>query len=125
MAERDRLTVVEDQIGTPTWARGLAQTCWDLALEPKAHGIYHWSDAGACSWYDFAVSIRALGLELGLLTAKVDIEPISATDYPTPAKRPAFSVLDKQRARALLGYPGQPWREQLRLMLADFKATED
>ncbi len=125
MAERDRLTVVEDQIGTPTWARGLAEACWDLALEPKAHGIYHWSDAGACSWYDFAVAIHALGLELGLLTAQAAIEPIPATDYPTPAKRPAFSVLDKQRTRALLGYPGHPWREQLRLMLADFKATED
>jgi len=125
MAERDRLTVVEDQVGTPTWARGLAQTCWTLTLEPKAHGVYHWSDTGACSWYDFALAIHALALELGLLSAAVAVEPIPAADYPTPAKRPAFSVLDKQRTRALLGYAGRPWREQLGLMLADLKATQD
>ncbi len=125
MAERDHLTVVEDQIGTPTWARGLAQTCWHLIGEPKAHGVYHWSDAGACSWYDFALAIQALAVELGLLTAAATVAPIPAADYPTPAKRPAFSVLDKQRTRALVGYSGHSWREQLRHMLADLKASQD
>jgi len=53
MAERDQLNVVVDQVGTPTWARGLALTAWAGLLHEDAHGIYHWSDAGVCSWYDF------------------------------------------------------------------------
>ena len=119
MAERDRLTVVEDQIGTPTWARGLAHSCWSLLFNHQALGTYHWSDAGACSWYDFAVAIRDLGLELGLLSKMVDVVPIPASGYPTPAARPAFSVLDKSSTRALLGFTGQHWREQLKAMLED------
>ena len=125
LAERDRLTVVEDQVGTPTWARGLAQTSWALLLNPAALGTYHWSDAGAASWYDFASAIRELGLELGLLNAAAEIAPIPASDYPTPAARPPYSVLDKASTRALLGNPGRHWREQLRDMLMDMKAHRE
>ena len=123
MAERDQLAVVEDQVGTPTWARGLAETCWALVDHDEAAGTYHWSDAGACSWYDFAVAIRELALEQGLLSRAAEIIPIGTSDYPTPARRPAYSVLDKSRVRQLTGRVGRDWRLQLAAMLADLKPT--
>ena len=120
MAERDQLGIVEDQVGTPTWAQGLAKTCWALLAIPEAMGIYHWSDAGACSWYDFACAIQAQGLERGLLTRAATLTPIPAANYPTPAQRPAYSVLDKSSTRALLGYSGAHWQDSLAAMLNDW-----
>ena len=124
MAEREQLSIVEDQVGTPTWAKGLALTCWGLVGHGDASGIYHWSDAGACSWYDFAVAIRSLALELGLLQQAATLLPIPASQYPTPAQRPAYSVLDKTSTRELLGLPGSDWTSQLRAMLGDLKQQE-
>ena len=124
MAEREQLSVVEDQIGTPTRARGLALACWGLADHGDASGIYHWSDAGACSWYDFAVAIREMALELGLLRQAATLLPIPASQYPTPALRPAYSVLDKTLTRKLLGHSGNHWTSQLRAMLVDLQQHE-
>ncbi|HEY7775841.1 MAG TPA: dTDP-4-dehydrorhamnose reductase [Kineobactrum sp.] len=121
MRERDHLAVVCDQVGTPTWARGLAESIWAAVERPQLQGIYHWSDAGVCSWYDFAVAIAEEGLALGLLHRLVDVQPIPASDYPTPARRPAFSVLDKQQSWDDLGLPAVHWRVQLRAMLQDLK----
>ncbi len=125
MAERDQLGVVEDQVGSPTWARGLAEACWGFLREPAAGGIFHWSDAGVCSWFDFAVAIRELALDLGLLQRAAIIVPIDTQAYPTPAVRPAYSVLDKSASRDLLGRPGFHWREQLRAMLTDLMEEEE
>ena len=124
MAEREQLSVVEDQIGTPTWARGLALACWGLADHDDVSGIYHWSDAGACSWYDFATVIREIALELGLLHQAATLLPIPASQYPTPAQRPAYSVLDKTLTRKLLGHSGNHWTSQLRAMLVDLQQHE-
>ncbi|MEH6608349.1 MAG: dTDP-4-dehydrorhamnose reductase [Halioglobus sp.] len=121
MAERESLAVVADQVGTPTWAAGLAQAAWSAAEHPGLHGIYHWSDNGACSWYDFAVAIRDEALDLGLLTRAVEIKPIPGTDYPTPAARPAYSVLDKNSSWRDLEVPAVPWRQQLQRMLLDLQ----
>ena len=121
MAELEQLSVVEDQVGTPTWARGLALTCWGLADHGDVSGIYHWSDAGACSWYDFAVVIREIALELGLLRQAATLLPIPASQYPTPAQRPGYSVLDKAQTRALLAEPTHHWTGQLRDMLVDLR----
>ena len=121
MAERDQLRVVDDQIGAPTWARGLAQVLWSLTEHPEAHGIYHWTDGGRCSWYDFASAIQAQALELGLLQNSISIEPIPSSEYPTPATRPAFSVLDLSKTEALLQRESVPWQQQLRDMLEDLK----
>jgi dTDP-4-dehydrorhamnose reductase len=121
IAEREQLSVVEDQIGTPTWARGLALACWGLADHGDASGLYHWSDAGACSWYDFAAAIRDIALELGLLRQAATLLPIPASQYPTPAQRPAYSVLDKTLTRNLLGHSGHHWTSQLRAMLIDLQ----
>lgn len=118
MKEREELGVVADQIGAPTWATGLARTIWGL-VEKGATGTYHHCDAGVASWYDFAVAIGEEALALGLVNRVPAIKPLTTADYPTPAKRPAFSLLDCSATRALLGDRAVPWRENLRLMLEE------
>lgn len=121
MNERDELGVVSDQIGSPTWATGLAQTIWGL-IEKGASGTFHHSDDGEISWYDFAVAIAEEGHELGLIERIPVIKPITTADYPTPAARPAFSLLDCSATRALLGDTPVPWRDNLRTMLKEEKS---
>jgi dTDP-4-dehydrorhamnose reductase len=125
MSERDDLAVVADQVGTPTWAHGLAEAVWASAARPQLSGIYHWSDAGVCSWYDFAVAICEEALALGLLARTVNIRPIAAIEYPTPACRPAYSVLDKSDSWRDFALAGVHWRQQLRAMLEDYKALQN
>ena len=125
MAARDTVRVVADQMGAPTWAQGLAQVLWRLLDYPAAHGYYHWTDTGCCSWYQFACAIYAEALALGLLEQAVLVEPIGTADYPTPAQRPAYSVLDCNSTSRLLGLAGQPWRQQLRAMLGELKALRE
>lgn len=119
MGERKQLEVVADQIGTPTWAGSLAQALWAAAARPEFSGIYHWSDSGVASWYDFAVAIQEEALQLGLLTRAIPINPIATTAYPTPARRPAYSVLDKSSARSDFAMPIEHWRVCLRRMLKE------
>ncbi len=109
MAERDEVRVVADQIGTPTHAASLARAIW--ALDGHS-GLFHWTDAGVASWYDFAVAIQEEALNLGLLTRQVPVLPIATSDYPTPARRPAYSVLDKTSSVAITG-PARHWRREL------------
>ncbi|OBS10001.1 dTDP-4-dehydrorhamnose reductase [Acidihalobacter prosperus] len=112
MRERERLGVVDDQVGTPTRAPGLAGAIWAM-IGAGLGGTYHWTDAGVASWYDFAVAIRDEGLALGLLARAVEVDPIATADYPTPARRPAYSVLDKRTTWAALGKSAPHWREAL------------
>jgi dTDP-4-dehydrorhamnose reductase len=121
MAGRSELGVVADQVGTPTWARGLAEVTWAAVARPRLDDIYHWSDAGVCSWYDFAVAIHEEAHAIGLLERPVRISPITTADYPTAARRPAYSVLDKTSAWRDLGMEALHWRVQLRAMLAELK----
>ncbi len=121
MRERDQVRVVADQIGTPSWATGIAGAIWALIDCAAAAGIYHWTDLGVASWYDFAVAIQDEALARGLLPRAVPVVPISTADYPTPAKRPAFSVLDTQSTRAMLTAPARHWRHNLRMMLDELR----
>ena len=118
MAERDEVRVVADQIGTPTWARGLARALWVAARQPSLSGIHHWTDAGIASWYDFAVAVQEDARALGLARSTADIVPIPSEDCPTPARRPSYSVLDKTSCWRMLGYEASHWRCTLREMLA-------
>lgn len=118
MNEREELGVVADQIGSPTWATGLARTIWALA-ERGASGTFHHSDDGAISWHDFAVAIAEEAHALGLVKRIPAIKAIATADYPTPARRPAFSLLDCSKTRAFLGDQPVPWRENLRQMLKE------
>jgi dTDP-4-dehydrorhamnose reductase len=123
MRERDEVRVVTDQIGTPTWASGIAQAIWGLIEVAAAPGIYHWTDLGVASWYDFAVAIQDEALTRGLLTRAVPVVPIPTAAYPTPARRPAFSVLNTESTRSLVSYPAHHWRHNLRMMLDELRAA--
>ncbi|MGD8177138.1 dTDP-4-dehydrorhamnose reductase [Marinimicrobium sp. ARAG 43.8] len=117
MTEKPRLNVVVDQLGTPTWSAGLARALWAGVGKEVPGGVYHWSDAGVASWYDFAVAIQDVAVELGLLETVVPVRPIPASEFPTPAKRPAYSVLDKRATEEVFGVECVHWRRQLRAML--------
>lgn len=116
MQSRPEIGVVADQIGAPTWARDLARALWRSVDLPELCGLHHWHDAGVASWYDFATAIAEEGRALGLLDKPVQIKPIKTADYPTPARRPAFSLLDCTETWKALGTPPH-WRAQLRRML--------
>lgn len=118
-AERDRLTVVFDQIGSPTYARSLASAALKViqlhqlgtVSRDKWHGVYHYSNEGVCSWYDFAkAAIDARGLEC-------EIAPIESKDFPTPAQRPPFSLLNKAKFKEAFGITIPHWRDDLDVML--------
>jgi dTDP-4-dehydrorhamnose reductase len=117
MREREAVGVVSDQVGTPTWARGLAEALWAAAARPGLAGVHHWTDAGVASWYDFAVAIQEEARAAGMLERAVPIRPLRTDEYPTPARRPAYSVLDKTATWAALDCPARHWRVNLRLML--------
>jgi dTDP-4-dehydrorhamnose reductase len=121
MAERGEVRVVADQIGTPTSAANLADALWGLQAA-GAQGIYHYTDAGVASWYDFAQAIAEEARALKMV-GPVQVRPIATADYPTPATRPPFSVLDCTRTWDLLGAPAPHWRAALREVLAILNAT--
>jgi dTDP-4-dehydrorhamnose reductase len=119
MASKGAVRVVADQIGTPTAAHSLAEVIWALAARPDVSGTYHWSDAGVASWYDFAVAIAEESAMIGLLPAEVRVDAIATEEYPTPAKRPSYSVLDKRSLLAKLSVPARHWRSNLRTVLRE------
>lgn len=119
MAAKPQLSVVADQVGAPTWAGTLAAAIWAAARRPALKGIYHWTDAGVASWYDFAVAIQEEALALGKLARPIPILPIRTADYPTAARRPAYSVLDCARAWRDFHLAPIHWREALRRMLRE------
>lgn len=117
-AEGRPLSVVSDQYGSPTATDGLAAACWRVLQRQSEEAqalppILHWSDAGITSWYEFAVSIGKLAVDCGLLTQAADICSIPSSAYPTPAKRPPYSVLDCGMTSAVLGLAQHDWRESL------------
>jgi dTDP-4-dehydrorhamnose reductase len=85
--------------------------------------MYHWTDLGIATWYDFAVAIQDEALARGLLSRAVPVIPISTADYPTPAQRPAFSVLNTEATRALVKAPARHWRHNLRMMLDELRTA--
>jgi dTDP-4-dehydrorhamnose reductase len=120
MASRDEVRVVADQLGTPTHAASLARALWSL-IAARATGLHHFTDAGCASWYDFAMAIQEEALALGLLSKAVPVLPIRTRDYPTPARRPAYGVLDKTETWAITGVPNH-WREELRRCLKEMQS---
>ena len=125
MRDRGEVKVVSDQIGSPTSTRGLAAICWALALDHDAVGVYHWSDAGAISWFDFACAICEEALKLGLLSQPAVLEPITSEMFPTKAQRPAYSVLDSSATCSTLGVSQRPWRDALRDVLRSLQQDHE
>lgn len=123
MNEREQISVVCDQIGTPTWATSVAAAVWGL-IDAAAHGgVYHWADLGVASWYDFAVAIHDEALERGLLAHPVSILPIASANYPARAIRPGFTVLDTASTRITIKNQGRHWRHNLMKMLDEIRAA--
>lgn len=108
-SEREELGVVFDQIGTPTYARDLARTIQHIMVKGIVPGIYHYSNEGVCSWYDFTKMIFALG---GITTCQLN--PLHTDEYPTPAARPHYSVLDKTKIKQTYGIDVPYWVDSLR-----------
>ncbi|MEG4113734.1 MULTISPECIES: dTDP-4-dehydrorhamnose reductase [unclassified Microcoleus] len=118
--EREEIRVVTDQIGSPTWTGDLAEAISQIIplLGPESFGTYQYTNSGVCSWYDFAIAIFEEAAQLGLPLKVQRVIPITTAEYPTPAKRPAFSVLSTVKISALLGTYPPHWRQGLRKMLA-------
>jgi dTDP-4-dehydrorhamnose reductase len=120
-AERDSLNIVADQIGSPTWAADLASAIAILVqnIEAKPHpdpGVYHYTNSGSCSWYDFAIAIFEEAKSCGFPLKIQDVRAIHTDEYPTPAKRPCFSVLDCSSLEPWTGVAPH-WRVSLRDMI--------
>ncbi|MCP9942750.1 dTDP-4-dehydrorhamnose reductase [Cyanobium sp. ATX 6E8] len=113
------LGVVADQVGCPTSTLTLAAACWRaISQQADAPRILHWSDAGAASWYDFAVAIGELGVAAGLLERAAAVMPIPTADFPTPARRPSYSLLDCHASRQALNLLPLHWRGALAGVIA-------
>jgi dTDP-4-dehydrorhamnose reductase len=123
MRERQEIRVVCDQIGAPTWATSAALSIRGLIEADAPGGIYHWTDLGLASWYDFAVAIQEEAQLRGLLNRAVPVVPIRSAEYPTRARRPAFSVLDTASTRAMINVSAHHWRHSLRSMLDELRAA--
>jgi dTDP-4-dehydrorhamnose reductase len=119
MKDRDSINVVNDQIGAPTYAADLAKSIMEIIGSGKwVAGVYHYSNLGKISWFDFAVAIQ----ELSGLTCRVN--PIPSSSYPTPAKRPSFSLLDTNKIRTQFGISIPEWKDSLQLCLRQLKSKE-
>lgn len=123
-AERQEIRVVADQVGSPTWTGDLAGAIGQLIsrISPEIAGTYHYTNSGVASWYDFAVAIFEEAGALGFPLKVERVIPISTAEYPTPARRPAYSVLSCAKITAVLGTHPPHWRSGLRKMLAELKA---
>jgi dTDP-4-dehydrorhamnose reductase len=119
MNERDEINVVADQVGTPTWAKGLAEAIWKFVELPELKGTYHWTDAGVASWYDFAELINSEAFNLGILGQRISIHPIRTEEYKTAATRPAYSVMDKTRTWSDIQLQSTHWHTAMQEMLSE------
>lgn len=123
--EREELSIVADQTGTPTYTRDLVDAIWTLISPVTSyssqvtapHGIYHYSNSGECSWYDFACEIVQQLREINVSLKVKQIKPITTDEYPVAAKRPVYSVLSKQKIVAAIGLNIPDWKESLRIYL--------
>lgn len=118
MKERDIIQVVADQFGAPTYAADLAEALLTMAQaaindKSKSGGIYHYSNLAQISWFDFAVAIRDIA------SLKCEVKPIPSSSFPTPAKRPAYSVMDLHKIKQDFQIPIKDWREQLVLCMRE------
>ncbi len=125
--DREEVRVVADQVGTPTWTAEIARTITTLTcqfLDPQVDhadlsGIYHFTNSGVTSWYDFAVAIFEEAKSLGVPLKLQRVVPITTAEYPTPTQRPAYSVLANQKIQSILQAPAPQWRQGLRQMLSE------
>ena len=127
-AEREELSIVSDQVGSPTYTGDLAQAVFVLLKKANdnantIYGTYHFSDNGHCSWYDFANEIVAQAKSIGLKVTTRFIKPIATDEYPLPAVRPVNSVFDKSKYQAIAEAAIPQWQQSLQIYLAERQVT--
>lgn len=134
MQKLDELSVVDDQKGAPTWSREIAECtafmlaqCLDRAgdrFDPaERSGIYHVTNLGVASWFDFAAAIQEIAQAQGLLGGPVaELKPIPGSEYPTPARRPEWSVLSNQKLKQAFGLQMPDWKQSLQLCMDEFRS---
>ena len=115
--DRDMLGVIFDQVGTPTYARDLARVIFAAIRQGVISGVYHFSNEGVCSWYDFAKAIHRLA---GITDCKV--KPLHTSEYPTKASRPHYSVLDKTKIKTTYSIEIPYWMDSLESCIAELEA---
>ena len=120
-AEREEIRVVADQIGSPTWAKDIAGAIARILPQstPEISGIYHYTNSGVASWYDFAITIFEEAQHLGIPLKVQRIIPITTSEYPTPARRPSYSVLSCTKISTVSENHPPHWRQALRQMLKE------
>jgi dTDP-4-dehydrorhamnose reductase len=118
--DREELRVVADQVGSPSWAKDIGDAIAQL-LQSETTGIYHFTNSGVVSWYDFAIAIFEEAIALGFPLKVQRVIPITTADYPTPAVRPAYSVLSGKKITETLGDYPPYWRDSLRKMLTQLQ----
>jgi len=123
-AEREEISVVDDQVGTPTATDDLFNAMWVLTQADES-GVFHFTNEGVASWYDFAHATITTARELGAAMKARRVRPIPSKDFPTKARRPHFSVLDKQKIRAVLEKPIPHWTESLEKTLKARQGHEE
>ena len=127
-SEKEIIKVVSDQIGCPTCAGELSKVCWriiELKKKKKLPFILHWSDAGVASWFDIAVAVGELAKELGINKKEAIVLPINTSEYPTPAKRPKYSILNTKKTSKLLEVEPIHWRKNLKNILIEFRNSRN
>lgn len=118
LRERGHIRVVDDQWGCPTWTEDLAIALLKIIEQNKSPGIYHYAGSGPTTWCSFAREIGRLAAESGILKRDWSVEGISTADYPTPARRPSWSVLDTCKVTENFGVQVRPWQDSLASYMA-------
>jgi dTDP-4-dehydrorhamnose reductase len=122
MKEKTSISVVNDQHGTPTWAYDLAMAIFRMVtINSNQYGVYHFTDAGETTWFEFAAEIQCLGREMGLLCQDCKILPIATSQYPSKVQRPKWSVLSKEKITTCFGITPPDWKKSLKIYLQELK----
>lgn len=123
--EKEAARVVNDQFGSPTYAAVLAENIAHLIESgSERYGVYHYCDSGAVSWFDFAARIMDLALEYGMIPKRIPLEAVPTSAFPTAAARPAYSVLDSDKAVRELGFQVRDWQLNLQKFFLEKKHLE-
>ncbi len=123
MKEKDEIEVVSDQFGSPTYAGDLADFILKIVKRnSREYGTYHFTNAGVCSWFDFAWQIYALGRKYGVFEREVELIPVKTEEFPRPARRPKFSVLAKEKIKGVFGVEPPDWKISLEKYISRLKA---
>jgi len=126
MGAKERIGVVADQLGTPTYAKDVAGAIVTILRSSRTEfGTFHYSDLGTTSWFDFAVAIHRLGRESGILERDCAIDALTTAQYPTKARRPAYSVLSKEKIKAAYGLEIPAWEDSLAAFIKEMAKTKE